>query len=1730
MAKERATTMNKESQKPMNSWIFRCFFKTKYFLLLRDKPLISDLGSLNKEYQWKFLKGKISDKVNHILQNKQIYSAKFKKVQSVFGFYDFIIKSLTFYDRLILYLLELLFGLSYFAMYYCAYSVLARLDYLLLSGVDGRIASAMVCGMCAYVGYICLDALLQQQERVIYVKAKQCLSILTFEKLAVSDKFFLKNADNNMIHKLMYAEQEDYARMVSFPIGLFSQIAVLSLFVCIAVSENSKSLYTCAILSFIRILASLLLEMFRSGNIRKYKMIVFEKRKMLYEFIRNFKSFKLRNFKMHSYNFASDLNKLKFQSLWRFNLSSHIEHTINIVFTSLILLAFSFERVMRIKQQSQINHSENGQALFSIFVIKIWQYTQFMIDRFSEQVLQASNHRSSREVLDKFFDNDFVVANDSQAFEGQQVGSIQIDDCEVVKRDQSDILRTINLILHKKEEEKFNVGRKLKKMNSVNPHYGRKKPDPLKNQLLHRWHTLAKDSSIKHDGHDTPAAVLTRVFAGASISIPAGCKACIYDCGSSGERSQYLVSLLLGECLVKSGDAFVAGVVSYFNPKEMPFLMGKTIRENILFSESFNSEKYERVLKSLEKPFNNYRGQDFYEVAERGCNLKAEDKNLLLLARFLYQEASIYIIDGYFSNSTLPMTSNQIKLMFASHLAKKTVILISTSLKIVKLSDIVIKFSNKNKLKTIDAKVFLRREENLRSNMSYDKTLNQVGLDTQTSRYAGIQREVLRNKHKNAVFLENISYDEELAIQKKQDKINKQIGKVIGNNADIYDQIAYGIYLTNKRRQEGKYLDASAEINLAELKFAMCSMFHDVLGWKKTCLLLVVYTTIGVLLLTAEYLLITYAYTRSLASSHELDMLSRMCEAIFIIVIIAQIARSIILGKILKKWLQEINKLVLNSLFDSGYAAIVNKKSHALLGNTSIHLVKIETMLLDVMHYTIDNSVNICLSLCLNMYILSVLSALIITAVFLIALIWLFNRLAPSYLRLLTLSDRITSMDDDFNYQLLDLIESFRIKASIDILRDKRASLADSLTKDYTARKQNFTIMLITIFMMFSIVICAIAYALIALIMYVPSLNLFDVGFVHLIYGGFLVTRIGLILNDVPKHIGFLEILVPVYKIWKFNQTQKNFRIIQNHKPEWMLGRRITYNEAGSLRFKNVSLTVGPQSILKQISFQVLSGGRVSIVGIEGSGKSTIFELITKILSRDTHNNSYIKMFGLRIEDITEEQLESLVYMLERDPALLEGSMRLNIDPYFKLTDNDIFSLLNAFNFDKICMKSLSNMRKNRLDSGTTNDSPNKPSVFESQTVGESVFSPQRLRSSSFCSDFNKDLPSPRVAKPSTAGMKDAIQYPSPMISNNSSAVQPRLKVSRFESGHTFNIPQISISNLLVGSSIALPLSPVASSFDPDNSTPKDFDSGKPRVGLDLPFSGNGGRRYDQYMYSGEKASIEDIKINVNELNFKIGSLESSDSDGDDEQYNQQVVYNFNEIMTKMPGSGHSKNKGKNDTLCKFIESSSAFEGKNIDIGLRKLVAVCRLITSDPKLVLIYEEALNFGNGVEKNLKKLYEKLPKSTILCISKPSMTLLSFYKLIFIDGGKIIEQGNPTELLHNKTSYLRQFIYNYDSNLLSNIDSVMAFQNMRKSSIRRNSRIMIMDQSSDEDQPRMTGSNNNMGEPYKMKLLKRPDIDTHVSQANSKPSSKLLNASYKPTSTESPKLKSIMTKAIL
>ncbi|CAH3112435.1 unnamed protein product [Porites lobata] len=115
--------------------------------------------------------------------------------------------------------------------------------------------------------------------------------------------------------------------------------------------------------------------------------------------------------------------------------------------------------------------------------------------------------------------------------------------------------------------------------------------------------------------------------------------------GPVGAGKTSLLMTMLGELAISDGQRQVRGKVGYSS--QQPWIFSGTVKENIVFGQEFNKVRYQQVINAcaLKKDLKLFHSGDSTLVGERGVVLSGGQKARISLARAVYYDADIYLLD-----------------------------------------------------------------------------------------------------------------------------------------------------------------------------------------------------------------------------------------------------------------------------------------------------------------------------------------------------------------------------------------------------------------------------------------------------------------------------------------------------------------------------------------------------------------------------------------------------------------------------------------------------------------------------------------------------------------------------------------------------------------------------------------------------------------------------------------------------------------------------------------------------------------------------------------------------------------------------------------------------------------------------------------------------------------------------------------------------------------------------
>lgn len=164
--------------------------------------------------------------------------------------------------------------------------------------------------------------------------------------------------------------------------------------------------------------------------------------------------------------------------------------------------------------------------------------------------------------------------------------------------------------------------------------------------------------------------------------------------GPVGAGKTSLLHAILKELPLSEGKMEVGGTISYASQE--PWLFAGSVRQNILFGQPYVRERYSQVVKvcALKRDFQLFPYGDKTIVGERGVSMSGGQRARVNLARAVYKNADIYLLDDPLSAVDPHVSKHLFDDCIAGYLKGKTVILATHQLHHLKYVDQILILNN----------------------------------------------------------------------------------------------------------------------------------------------------------------------------------------------------------------------------------------------------------------------------------------------------------------------------------------------------------------------------------------------------------------------------------------------------------------------------------------------------------------------------------------------------------------------------------------------------------------------------------------------------------------------------------------------------------------------------------------------------------------------------------------------------------------------------------------------------------------------------------------------------------------------------------------------------------------------------------------------------------------------------------------------------------------------------
>lgn len=188
------------------------------------------------------------------------------------------------------------------------------------------------------------------------------------------------------------------------------------------------------------------------------------------------------------------------------------------------------------------------------------------------------------------------------------------------------------------------------------------------------------------------------ILKGINLTIERGQKVALLGRVGSGKTS--FLKALLGEVEVyqTSAESKIRVLKSVAYVSQDPWILNGSFRANVTFGQTYDPDKFDRVITAcqLKQDVDSFSNKDLTEIGERGINLSGGQKTRVAIARAIYSEADLVLLDAPFGGLDAGVKALLFKEGILQLMASKTVIIATHSLELLTSFDAIYVIENQH--------------------------------------------------------------------------------------------------------------------------------------------------------------------------------------------------------------------------------------------------------------------------------------------------------------------------------------------------------------------------------------------------------------------------------------------------------------------------------------------------------------------------------------------------------------------------------------------------------------------------------------------------------------------------------------------------------------------------------------------------------------------------------------------------------------------------------------------------------------------------------------------------------------------------------------------------------------------------------------------------------------------------------------------------------------------------
>ncbi|CDR39526.1 CYFA0S03e04390g1_1 [Cyberlindnera fabianii] len=648
-----------------------------------------------------------------------------------------------------------------------------------------------------------------------------------------------------------------------------------------------------------------------------------------------------------------------------------------------------------------------------------------------------------------------------------------------------------------------------------------------------------------------------------------------------------------------------------------PWVQSTTVKENILFGDNYNGSRYKDVIHAsvLEDDLHAFKAGDLTELGDRGVTLSGGQKARVCLARALYHEADIYLLDDVISAVDAKVGKQIVERCIFDFLSQKTRVMATNNLSLVKKADRI---------------VFLNG----------DGTVD-IGTEAEL-------------KERNQAFVNLLDFHKQ-GDNKPRDLSNDLIEENMDNNtsaARVTVQEASGILFQDEERAVNSI---PLKTYLQYISGAMPSLVFMLLP-------LVAIITLTLMQFSTLFTNVWLSYwleQKFSISNGEyigLYVMFNMATIIFCAISFG------VIGYITSRSSKLLNLTALERVLHTPMSFMDTTPIGRIMNRFSQDTNILDNELPNEIKMTLLEFTNTIGVLILAIVYVPWFGLLVPLLVFIFITLTNFSQATLREVKRLEAIER-SFIFNNFN-EVIDGIDTIKSYDSKDRYKKKNDKYVDRLNEVHLVVLANQSFLSVGLSVLASSAVFIVNIFVVTRVFHLsPSSAGLLVTYMNQF--GLMVTDLLHFYTDMENKMNSAERVCHFAFDLEQERDYRKSGICPG--PEWP--------ERGVVEFKRVSMRYRPElpRTLRDVSFVTGSHEKIGVCGRTGAGKSSLMNALFRLIELDS---GVVEIDGVDISTLGLHQLRSNLSIIPQDPVLFQGTVRSNLDPFEEKSDDDLWEVL----------------------------------------------------------------------------------------------------------------------------------------------------------------------------------------------------------------------------------------------------------------------------------------------------------------------------------------------------------------------------------------------------------------------------------------------------------------------